>query len=887
MSIFDDPDVAAAFGTIYQVGAAEFEKTASESSWAQRVRRMVSRGTMMLPADWEQAAGTDLPVSVASALRQAWHDGASDFAKVGRRHGLRLQIPAADPVTEARITSVLRRASQVDSIIFADRGLSGPILWGWPLEVRTIGGGPAAAIGNYYHKELLVLEPEIKSADSTHLLIIESPDEPMPVITGRIDAGFVLVFVNSRDDVTLETLRTLNKVVRFRAAAAVKRPGDVAAFINHFLDELAHNNPPDVAVSHTAEQSGDYVILGDPLFLNQARVSTFTARLEAEVERQYQSGVLKFNTFKNALRATKTAPSPLGWRWHSEGKAATETLSATEPAREVMRSPAARSSLLAEGAERYLQAQVIEQTGKGPVQRRKSFEADADHEIHVRIGPSSLDWISVRRRFPDHELPNDEARLTVHLLMPGANPETGVQEILIGSTGASRVAKFPVHIPANMDRIDATITVYHEGKHLQTAVLSGPVTRGEETTDATGIKFARGIPSSVDFDHQQQGDLIVEKESGELKLTVFNPNAEPEQPSHEVLHPSLAGVNSVVDQIRDDLFMTASKLEQLGSDIETSGLPTIRGLAEQGEFLRRKLFGDQPPEHLQRVQVISPNSSDLILPVEFLYDYALPDADAALCPEFRRSKGPDCSDNCVAARGDTRYVCPSGFWALNRIIERQVRPLDRADSRQPESSARKPDLMSFKGIIFAASDEVNEDNPNEVSETIATMQKRTTVHYASTWQEWADLIAKHSPSLLVVLPHNVESSPFHRLQISASEYLALNRIKASHFAPIERKGGQAVLLLGCNTANAAVEYQDFINEIRCAGAALVIGTLTYVLGQQAARVAREFVAQIWSARVSATVGEIMRQVRGQMLAEDNLMALAITAFGDADWRFQP
>jgi len=54
MSIFDDPDVAAAFGTIYQVGAAEFEKTASESSWAQRVRRMVSRGTMMLPADWNR-----------------------------------------------------------------------------------------------------------------------------------------------------------------------------------------------------------------------------------------------------------------------------------------------------------------------------------------------------------------------------------------------------------------------------------------------------------------------------------------------------------------------------------------------------------------------------------------------------------------------------------------------------------------------------------------------------------------------------------------------------------------------------------------------------------------------------------------------------------------
>lgn len=94
-----------------------------------------------------------------------------------------------------------------------------------------------------------------------------------------------------------------------------------------------------------------------------------------------------------------------------------------------------------------------------------------------------------------------------------------------------------------------------------------------------------------------------------------------------------------------------------------------------------------------------------------------------------------------------------------------------------------------------------------------------------------------------------------------------------------------MLLLGCNTANPAIGYQDFVNEMRSNGAALVIGTLTYVLGPQAARVARELVRQIGSAGNGQTIGEIMRQVRAQMLVEDNIMALAITAFGDADWRF--
>jgi hypothetical protein len=94
-----------------------------------------------------------------------------------------------------------------------------------------------------------------------------------------------------------------------------------------------------------------------------------------------------------------------------------------------------------------------------------------------------------------------------------------------------------------------------------------------------------------------------------------------------------------------------------------------------------------------------------------------------------------------------------------------------------------------------------------------------------------------------------------------------------------------MLLLGCNTANSEVGYQDFVYEMRSSGAAIAVATLTYVLGFQAARLPREFVRQIGSAGGQLTIGTIMRLVRARMLAEDNIMALAITAFGDADWRF--
>jgi hypothetical protein len=61
-----------------------------------------------------------------------------------------------------------------------------------------------------------------------------------------------------------------------------------------------------------------------------------------------------------------------------------------------------------------------------------------------------------------------------------------------------------------------------------------------------------------------------------------------------------------------------------------------------------------------RVQIVSPESSDFF-PVEFLYDYVLPDEDAQLCPEFKKSKSPHCSASCYAAEGNAKFVCLSGF----------------------------------------------------------------------------------------------------------------------------------------------------------------------------------------------------------------------------------
>ena len=58
---------------------------------------------------------------------------------------------------------------------------------------------------------------------------------------------------------------------------------------------------------------------------------------------------------------------------------------------------------------------------------------------------------------------------------------------------------------------------------------------------------------------------------------------------------------------------------------------------------------------------------------------------------------------------------------------------------------------------------------------------------------------------------------------------------------------------------------------------------------QAAPLATEFVRQFWShsATQSLPMGELVRAVRTRMVRRGNPLALAITAYGGADWRLTP
>ena len=352
--------------------------------------------------------------------------------------------------------------------------------------------------------------------------------------------------------------------------------------------------------------------------------------------------------------------------------------------------------------------------------------------------------------------------------------------------------------------------------------------------------------------------------------------------------PSMAGIDKRMNKIREALFDGAHGVYQLDGDLAAGpGLKLLRLLAAQGEYMRRKLFGDDALAGVRRLQVVSPYSADFF-PVEYFYDRHPPQADAALCPTFASSSGAGDSCEGCASPNDGSIVCPMGFWGLNRVIERQVRPIDLAGDSPPEPSRESDMLPAVGGVVLAASNHVNDEDPNEVTETLAALNEITGArsYLAQDWEQWKQLSREHQPVLLVALPHNVDNDlGFQALQISADRELALNEIGTDYRPPPE----SVILLLGCNTASAAVESEDFIAGLRSAGASVVVGTITYVLGMQAAPLATEFVRQFWShsATQSLPMGELVRAVRTRMVRRGNPLALAITAYGGADWRLTP
>jgi hypothetical protein len=552
---------------------------------------------------------------------------------------------------------------------------------------------------------------------------------------------------------------------------------------------------------------------------------------------------------------------------------------------------------------RWILARVFDLSAKPPKKPTTAFHADAKHEIQVIIGAEQPDWLAARGRDAsqsiDSMLPKGTHELTVVFFLPDSGTQTG-KLILPPSGPTSKPVKFRFDVGPAGSRIEALISIVHRGRVLQTAMMSGlavadPLTAPEKARIAFRLQVV--VPGFEDLDRREAFDVALVAANGASKAAVAAGVVHSEDGRGKTLYFKQPRIDKAAQSIRavlEDVVTDESLKNKLDSEAPRS---LLWKLAQQGrilyESIGERLEKELAGRDLSRLQLVQTDPSAFI-PIEFVYELPAPANGAPLCKNWKAAlTGQPCTANHhkVDALGHLEVVCPSGFWSVSKVIERQIledltaEEMEKSDfGVRAEPSAARPSLPPMGSALFAWSEILDNSVAGTSADLLKSLGEATKMKAApvKTWLKWAEAIERRHPALLVLLSHTVDDA----LEIGpedSGERATVAQINGK-FVKSLSQDAPIVFLLGCDTAVADDKLVSFVGRFRDQGAALVVGTITPVLGEHSAAVVKAVVAKLAQKRVHpASFGELMRDARRELLSKGELTALCATSFGDASW----
>jgi hypothetical protein len=567
--------------------------------------------------------------------------------------------------------------------------------------------------------------------------------------------------------------------------------------------------------------------------------------------------------------------------------------------------------------DRWLQAQVLDADPSWRL--ATAIERDRSYRIRVWVGPETPGALRTDQRFPGEriEWASEWEELTVVFTEPAFAREPQVQTIDLPFNGQSTYCVFTLETrraeasagSAPPEGIEARIVVLHKYRVIQTALLTGrfedPDREIRFRVEATPRPGLRDLAERRAFDA-----AIVVNRTAQDEPTVLLIGQKPGEEPREFRRAETSAVLKTLQPLLDSIDDIAARLSRMaeqewhGDLGETQALELLRFLAQHGRNLYDTLIADTALEgrfaDAGRIQVVSAHLQ-AFLPVELFYDRVEPLSTAALCPAAAEAlRAGACGAECAARKENREFLCPLGFWGLSRVIERHVHDPALAEELGPgdfrlqiEPAPRAGTLPIFKRSLCAASQRVWQYDPTLVPSLNAALERvtRTRAGLASNWAHWRELAAA-GPSLLVLVPHT-ESHPvqkFPTMEIgdaAAADVVLLSDVDERYLGT---KPPVAVFLLGCETGNPDAAFRGFIARFRRLKAALVVTVLSKVLGRHAVPVAVHLIEAIereLDAGTTAHLGALLTAVRRALLADGYVMALGLTAYGDADWTVVP
>jgi hypothetical protein len=582
-----------------------------------------------------------------------------------------------------------------------------------------------------------------------------------------------------------------------------------------------------------------------------------------------------------------------------------------------------------------------------PLIPASALVAEHWHVVGVSISPLLRKASSQLPPFPDDQIGWDGGpqEITIVIVAPDCNVASARLELIIDSAGVAYprgpdYLRFPVTGEEPNETASAQITAYpsgpsematfllaphrtgevkarvmavHGNRILQTAILQAPVLATlqapvlgpDETREGEIIRLVPEglIRSSLqDLEDRRFFDLAIltnDSLTGERQITAVS--------DQDVLLRDFGGFEKTAERVGERLRELVEEPEAFGSPDSDAMTLALNKLAHEGVLIRDGLIdcglGGILRKDPSRIQIVSARPDD-VLPLEFIYDGPAPDPKNAIaCPAqtqaLARASCGDCPNRTAAT-----HVCAMRFWGLRKVIERHLYDaetaplLDRVTSRIPSPELER--IAHPKNRIFACSLRAGKfpEGPaaiQKLKQRLGLADARTldpsiaepsplTFHSIDNWVAWRDCVRDHAPTLMVLLPHTDVGAFGEELQIGEADALSNAQIDST---VVGTKPPVIVVLLGCETASTKVHYASFVARFRTAEAAVVIGTLTLVLGRHAALVADTLVEQLeryWSEPFrTATVGDVITDIRRRLMQKGLPIGLAVVAFGDADW----
>lgn len=848
------------------------------------------------PVSWVAPGEVDSPslrtLLDTNRLARAWVDAVDEAPRPPR-----IAIRQIELALETRSTVELLSlpAVRASSVYVSRDWRMADDTWHWPLRVRAVrGGDEERKIRGQYHKDnrLRVLDPGDPDAADLAVFFGDVDSTLERLIRGPTHDASALLIVGERSGWGLSesALERLRSLLHARAIALMDVQIGNPIWFERLLDSLSNDMTLDEALMDVtrSRQLQPPLVFGSGPFLAQARLHALARAMLSRRPAQSAELAKRELRFRDhdvpALEELAFAP-PLATAAGSPELAllrdSVERLAEDEATRPV-------------AEERFLQAQVRAPTGDEPV--TQTLLPATNYLLAVKVAAPADSWTKLDERFPFERLPSGMASYTLTVSFVELAPRLSVQAatIELPAIGPSSIAPFTFRTPEDGADIRGRLLILHRGRILQTSLITLYVTRSDGAERNEGaMSLAREAEVRRDLTRlgrrrRFDAAFLTNKHEGNGRVTAFV------GPIGVVMPTSDLDVGSAD--------ITALLVAHVNDSMETQPLASpatqqlLVKLAQRGAILYQVLVLGQPWAQtiasVLRVQVVSVNL-DEYLPLELMYERKSPKTGAALCPHADDELASGDPTGCPTLGPDAAsYVCPLGFWGLSRIIERHATrtSLNGATARlESEPAGSRGLLHVFKAVVGGASsraDAVNTQGTAKVKAALVAISPGSWVHDWEDWKARLTTFASQDATLLFAIPHvdSVGGQPAMEL---GKQRLLRSDVDASYVrGPLGGSPGPLTVLLGCETHLAPIRYQNFASAFRLFGAPVVMSTVATVLGRHAVPVALELLTQLqrWSQEEAGTVGDAMTTMRRNMVREGIVIALALTAYGDADWR---